>query len=38
LLVVGGVLVAKGNNVAGIACDLLGAVFIWGAFRTFRGD
>jgi hypothetical protein len=37
LLAVGGVLVSKGNDAAGLLCDALGAVFIWSGFRGYRG-
>lgn len=36
LLAVGGVLVAKGHDIAGIACDLLGVIALFAAFRTYR--
>jgi hypothetical protein len=35
LLVVGGVLVGKGSNAGGLACDLLGVVFIWSGARGY---
>jgi hypothetical protein len=37
LVAVGGVLVAKGNDLAGLALDALGIIFIWSAFKMRRG-
>jgi hypothetical protein len=38
LLAVGGVLVGKGNNVGGLACDFFGVVLIWSAIKMRRPD
>jgi hypothetical protein len=38
LLAVGGVLVGKGNDVGGLACDLVGVVFIWSGARGYRDN
>ena len=31
-------LIAKGHSVAGLACDLMGAICIWAGFKTYRGE
>jgi hypothetical protein len=31
---IGGVLVGRGSDLGGLACDLVGAVLIWSAFRA----
>jgi hypothetical protein len=36
LLALGGVLMAQGNDLAGLACDALGVVILWSAFHGYR--
>jgi hypothetical protein len=38
MLAVGGVLVAKGHQLAGIVLDVCGVIAIWAALRSYSGD
>ncbi len=38
MLAVGGVLVVKGHQLAGIVLDVCGVIAIWAALRTYSGD